>query len=440
MGPRITRYLQNSHGFIFSGYAIFAAFMTYFSMYAFRKPFSVAIFEGHVLLPGLPALDYKILLIISQVMGYTLSKFYGIKFVSEISGKNRATAIALLIGIAELSLLLFAIVPAPFNAFFLFINGIPLGMIWGLVFGFLEGRKFTEALGAGLSASFIIASGVVKSIGKFFLDMGISEFWMPFFVGLVFLPIIYFFVWMLKLLPEPTAEDERLRTKREPMNSQRRREFLALYFPGIFFLTILYMFLTAYRDFRDNFAREIWAALGFSDPSVFTVPELVISFGVLLVLGLMFKIKKNKTALFTIIGIMILGAVMIGFATFAFQKQWISGYSWMLFVGLGLYIAYVPYGCIVFERMIATLGFVGTAGFLIYITDAFGYLGSVFLLLYKNFGTPNLSWLDFFIKFSYITSIVAIVFYLISLIYFMRKLRVQRLQQKNQNELTGGNA
>ena len=30
--------------------------------------------------------------------------------------------------------------------------------------------------------------------------------------------------------------------------------------PGLLPLTLLYVLLTAYRDFRDNFAVEIWAA------------------------------------------------------------------------------------------------------------------------------------------------------------------------------------
>ena len=85
---------------------------------------------------------------------------------------------------------------------------------------------------------------------------------------------------------------------------------------------------------------------------------------------------------------------------------------------MGLYLAYVPFGGVLFDRLIATLGVAGTAGFLIYVTDAFGYLGSVALLLYKNFGQPDLSWLDFFISFSYITSGVCSAAFLVSMIYF----------------------
>jgi Family of unknown function (DUF5690) len=36
-------------------------------------------------------------------------------------------------------------------------------MVFGLILGFLEGRRHTEALTAGLCASFILADGTSKS-------------------------------------------------------------------------------------------------------------------------------------------------------------------------------------------------------------------------------------------------------------------------------------
>ena len=52
-----------------------AVFITYLSMYAFRKPFTAAQFN-HITLWGV---NYKILLIITQLIGYTISKYFGIK-------------------------------------------------------------------------------------------------------------------------------------------------------------------------------------------------------------------------------------------------------------------------------------------------------------------------------------------------------------------------
>jgi hypothetical protein len=115
---------------------------------------------------------------------------------------------------------------------------------------------------------------------------------------------------------------------------------------------------------------------------------------------------------------MLAGTALIGVSTGLYQAGWIGPAPWMILVGLGLYIGYVPYGCVLFDRLIAAVGFVGTAGFLIYLTDAFGYLGSVLLLLYKEIGYAELSWLDFFVGFSYFTSVTCTVLYAVSLGYF----------------------
>lgn len=419
MSSRITRALETAHPAAFSAYAIVAAFSTYFCMYAFRKPFAVATFEGGVDVPLLGAMDLKILFILSQLLGYALSKFLGIKVISEMDGARRAWALMAAIGFAHLALLLFAVVPAPWNAILLFFNGLPLGMVWGLTFGFLEGRRTSEALGAGLSASYIVASGFVKSAGKLVMGWGVSEYWMPFVTGLLFLPFLGLFVFLLAQLPPPSAEDERLRTRRAPMNAARRREFFFRYLPGLLSLTVLYILLTAYRDFRDNFARELWDALGYADaPAVFALSELPIAFGVMVALGVLMAIKDNRRALVAVHVVMLGGTALVGLSTLAFQLGWLPGAWWMVTVGLGLYLAYVPYGCVLFDRMLAAIGFVGTAGFLIYVTDAMGYAGSVALNLYRTFGQPDLSWLDFFIGASYATAVVCTALYLVSTLYF----------------------
>jgi len=94
--------------------AAISAFCVYTCMYAFRKPFTVADYAGlHFL-----GIDYKIWLVMSQTAGYTMSKFFGIKFIAELKHKNRALSILKFIAIAWVALLFFAIVPPPFNYHF----------------------------------------------------------------------------------------------------------------------------------------------------------------------------------------------------------------------------------------------------------------------------------------------------------------------------------
>ncbi len=253
------------------------------------------------------------------------------------------------------------------------------------------------------------------------MGFGISAQWMPFVTGLMFFPPLLLFVWMLRQIPAPSHEDEVARTRREPMNGEARVRFLKKFAPGLIPLTLLYMLLTAYRDFRDVFASNIWKALGHGDdPAIFTASEIPIAFGVLLSLALVYKIKGNRSALMVVHGIMLAGSVLIGVSTLLWQAKMINEVVWMIAVGLGLYLGYVPYGCVLFDRLIAAVGIAATAGFMIYVTDAFGYMGSVALQLYKNFGEPDLSWLDFFVTISYVTSVVCTVCFMISMAYFAR--------------------
>ena len=413
--------LRVGSGRLLAVWAMTAAFSTYFCMYAFRKPFAVGNYDGVALIPGLPEMDLKILYILAQVMGYAASKFLGIKVVSEMASADRARAIGAFIAVAWLALLLFAVLPAPWCALALVLNGLPLGMIWGLVFGFLEGRIVSDLLGAGLCASFIVASGFVKSVGKWIMGAGVPEAWMPFATGAVFLPPLGVCLWMLSQIPDPTEDDVAERTERKPMDAADRRAFFGEHAMGLTLLVVGYVLLTAYRDFRDNFAVEIWDALGYADePAILTTAELPVAFGSLFAVALLVRIKSNRRALMAVHGLMLAGAALTGVSTLMHDAGLISPAVWMGSVGIGLYLGYVPVNCVLFDRLIAVVGRAATAGFLIYVADASGYVGSVALLLYKNFGQPTLSWLDFFTAFSYAMAVFCAVCFALSAAYFHR--------------------
>ncbi len=397
----------------------FASFGLYFCMYAFRKPFSVATFEG-IYVWGV---DYKILLILTQVIGYMLSKFIGIKVVSGLQPQNRAAYLAAMILFAELTLVLFGVVPKPFNFILFFFNGLSLGMIWGIVFSYLEGRKMTEILSIILCSSFIVSSGAVKSVGLWMMTRyQITEFWMPAATGALFLLPFFSCLWLLKKLPPPTEEDRLLREARKPMSRLDRKKVLSRFFFPIIILVIFYMALTALRDFRDNFSRELWDSIGYAgDASIYTLSELPIAFLVLLILGLFGVVKSNYKAFVGFHYLLILASILVGVSTFLFQQGMLSPVYWMIFIGFGLYACYVPFNCIFFDRMIATFRIEGNAGYLIYIADSFGYLGSMAVLLYKNFGRPNSSWLQFFMRSTYCIAFLGVGISVISILYFRRK-------------------
>ncbi|MCD8740358.1 DUF5690 family protein [Mucilaginibacter roseus] len=417
------------HGLV-SVLAAISAFGAYTCMYAFRKAFAAGTYPGvefmHV--------SYKAWLVIAQVLGYTLSKFYGIRFIAEVKALNRGKSILILIGISWLALLGFALVPAPYNIIFLFINGFPLGMIWGLVFGYLEGRKATEFMAAVLSISLIFASGFVKTAGRTLIsNFGVNEYYMPFLTGALFAIPLIMFVVFLEIIPPPTEQDKLLRTERTPMNAAERRAFLLRFLPGIILTVTVYVMLTVIRDIRDNFEVEIWHGLGITSNSIYTNIDSVISIVVLAGISLLILVKNNLRA-FGIIHIFIIcGCLLAGISTLLFNAGTISPITWMTLAGLGLYAGYVPYNAIFFERMIASFNYKSNVGFVMYIADAIGYLGSVSVLLVKELGNPNVSWDTFFKDALLILAVTGGTAGTLSLIYFLQSARRSRTQNKPLN-------
>jgi hypothetical protein len=218
LGGRVTRALERAPALVFALYAVTAAFTTYFAMYAFRKPFAAAGYEGQSIALGGFALDLKGALIIGQLVGYALSKLIGIKLNSEMPHERRRLALFLLIAFAEAALVLFAIAPPAGKVIAMFLNGLPLGAVWGVVFSFLEGRRTSEILGAGLSCAYIVASGAVKSVGSSLLGSGVSEMWMPAVCGAIFLVPFFLCAYALSLVPAPGRADVAQRTERAPMD------------------------------------------------------------------------------------------------------------------------------------------------------------------------------------------------------------------------------
>lgn len=394
--------LQHSPAWMFIIYVSLSSFVVYSCMYGFRKPFTAASYNG-VRLFGI---SYKVVLVISQVIGYMLSKFYGIRFIATMHPGKRAGFIVKLVLVSWASLLLFALVPAPYNFIFMFINGLPLGMVWGLVFGFLEGRRVTELMGAILATSFIFASGLAKTVGKWLmLAAHISEWWMPFVAGTIFLGPLLISTWLLNQTPPPTPEDIAQRTIRRPMEAAERKAFLKRFGLALTPVIIAYVMLTILRDFCEDFANELWTETGYQNKSnIFARTSTIASLIVLTVIGGFFLIKNNYKA-FQMNNVIIVGGFALAAgATILYHLHLVSPVVWITAAYSGLYLGYVPYNCFYFERMLAAFKVPGNVGFLIYIADAFGYLGTVVILLVKEFVKIKYSWVDFFTGMFYVSA------------------------------------
>ena len=441
----LSQFLSRAPAPVFVSYAVVVAFATYFCMYAFRKPFAAARFDGMSFFGT--EVELKTALVISQIIGYALSKFIGIKVCSEASGSKRAWLLVWLILWGEAALLVFAITPPSWRVVPIFLNGVPLGMVWGLVVSYLEGRRTSELLLAGLSCSYIVSSGIVKDFARALMEGGIatwwnsvpivgttfagwtgkvSESWMPAITGFYFLPIFLACVWLLNQIPRPDTRDVEERVERKPMTRAERLAFVRQFTLGITLLCLAYFFLTAYRDFRDNYQVELFDELGYSyaqNKTIITRAETIVMFGVLGALAFLNFIRQNRLGLIASFSVMAGGLLLMGLSTLLLEARVINGFWWMTLIGLGSYLAYVPYGSLLFDRLLASTRVVGTAVFAIYLADAIGYTGSVGIQLFKDMAQSEVSRLSFFKNFTYFMSAVGTFCLIWSCLYFARKER-----------------
>lgn len=373
--------VANDYAWGWAVWSVTAAFGTYFCMYAFRKPFTAASFAD----VSAWGMSFKTVLVTAQVSGYMVSKFIGIKVIAEMPPRGRAAAILVLVAFAEAALLLFAVVPPPWNAACLFLNGLPLGMVYGLILGFLEGRRLTEALTAGLCASFILADGVTKAAGTWLLQWGVGQFWMPAVAGLVFVLPLCVCVGMLAVIPKPSSNDVVARSARTTMTRAQRWNFYARYATGLSLLVGIYLLVTILRSIRADFAPELWQGLGQpAQPSTFAHSELYVALGVLVVNGLSVLIVDNRRAFFGSLVTCAGGLALMAIALAGHRAGWLDGFAFMVLTGLGLYLPYVAMHTTVFERLLAMTREHGNLGFLMYVADAIGYLGYVAVMLSQD--------------------------------------------------------
>lgn len=146
--------------FLFILWAGGAALLSYSLVYALRKPFTAATFDGMDFF----GMDYKVATTIMQIFGYLISKFFAIKIVSELKREDRLKFMVCSVALAELALVFFGLLPQPFNVFALFFNGLALGCMWGVIFSFIEGRKVTDILASLLGVSMAVSSGMAEYI------------------------------------------------------------------------------------------------------------------------------------------------------------------------------------------------------------------------------------------------------------------------------------
>jgi len=238
-------------------------------------------------------------------------------------------------------------------------------------------------------------------------------------VGLAFVPLLLIGIYMLHKLPPPDEIDIVLRTERVPMNYQQRKKFFLQFAPGIILSVLIFAGLTIFRDLRDNFAVEFWTGLGFKNtPQLLILSEVPIAIIVLVIISLMILIRDNRLAFFSTFGIIFLSGILLLSTTMLFSSGKLAPVVWMVASGFAMYLPYLMYHTVFYERWIAHFRIKSNIGFLMYVSDAAGYLGSTCVLLFKNFSHSDISWINFLMISALSLAVLMILASIFAFIYF----------------------
>lgn len=405
--------------FLFILWAGGAALLSYSLVYALRKPFTAASFENAEFFD----LDYKVVVTISQILGYVISKFIGIKLISELKAEERFKFILTSVLLAEASLILFGLLSTPFNVAAMFLNGLSLGCMWGVIFSFIEGRRVTDILASLLGGSMVVSSGTAKSVGLYVMNhLHVSEFWMPALIGAVALPLLLLLGWALNRLPKPTQEDIAMKSERETLNGRQRRELFKSYMPFLSMLFVANIAIVVLRDIKEDFLVNIIDVSSYS-PWLFAQIDSIVTLIILGIFGLMVFVKDNLKALSVLFVLIMSGMVVMSVVSFGQEQFRLSPVAWLFIQSLCLYITYLTFQTIFFDRFIACFRIRGNVGFFIVTTDFLGYTGTVVVLVLKEFCNPNIDWALFYNQLAGYVGIFCCILFACSFVYLHQRFR-----------------
>ena len=333
-----------------------AALLSYSLVYALRKPYTAASFEGLTFWGS----DYKVAVTTIQILGYVIAKFFGIKIISELKKENRFRFFVGSAVLAEAALVGFGLLDAPYNVAAMFVNGLSLGCMWGVIFSFIEGR-----------------------------------FWMPALIGGFALPLLVFMGYMLKRLPQPTAEDIALRNERVTLDGKGRRALFRKYAPILSLIFVGNFMLLMLRDIKEDFLVNI---LDVSNQSswMFARIDTIVTLIILGIFTLFIFFRSNINALLWMMTLVVAGCLTMTYVSYHYETLDLKPVVWLFVESLSLYIAYLTSQTVFFDRFIACFRIKGNVGFFIAMIDFIGYMGTVALLSAKELFNIDIEWFALF--------------------------------------------
>eukprot|EP01083_Nonionella_stella_P022639 62610_1 len=410
---------ENSAGI----YVLIMSIFAYFCVYALRIPLFVSSYEGETL----GQMPLKDALALAQTVGLVVGKIFSLKYSPVLKRHQWRPALNLIILGSTVSTVGLAVPNNTIRVLSIFISSVWVSPTWGIFLRYTEGRQMSDAMLASFNFSFIAASGIWRSIGSALLNYGISQWWMPLIASSVSFCGFYICLSFLDLAPDPTVAEQAKRSKRKPASTKDQLAFCSHWWLGLLGLILMYSLFSTLRVFRDFFNPEIWQSFTKGDvpSSVYTITEIPVGLSIPLSLIFLYKVEDNTVALFGIFGYIICGCVILGVGTLLFTFEVVSGFFWMILLGFGVFMVYVPLGSIIYERLMAVSSESITMSFLSYISDLCGSSATSVLLIYRSFApkAEDDFYRSFFEAFAYIAAISGICIMALTALYFFFRIR-----------------
>ncbi|AYV77910.1 MAG: hypothetical protein Edafosvirus2_89 [Edafosvirus sp.] len=395
--------------------------MTYFCQYFISTSMFAGAFTTNSILG-----TTKNALVISQSLSYIMGYIIGFFVLTKIDKENIFKYFIITIFGSFIPMLLFLTSSPLLQIIGTYISGIFITNIWGFIIFYVEGRYASSIIVMIIYMLLIIAGGFAKSMGTLMLSNDINENLMTVYCSIIGLVGCLFFAYLLNESPERSADEEKSKSSRKTGNdtATTQMEFIDKYKIGLITNSIAYGFISSYRKYRDYYQLELWTELMGKDfdAGIYSYSDVIISIVVTLIYCLIIYIKSDLISFFVLLVIMMGGSIIIIISTIVYSYQTYKPFVWIVVTGIGVYMAYVPPGVLLYDKLISATKTQISIVPIIFLSEMIAQVVTLITILIKSNVYNNYSYVSYFINISYIFGAIVVLGMIISM-YNFRKLQ-----------------
>ena len=414
--------------------------LSYLGTYVAKYP--LFLLEHDDILLNIPLKDW---LSYAFTIGFFVGKWPAYKYVPSITRSQRPRVlIVLFIGA---SFCLTGLLPyqgpysAPLKIISVLIGSIFCSAIFGVEFTYLEGRSNGDVFIAAVNTVVFFGSSLCRAIGAALIRGGVPGRWMPILAVTLYSPITILSLYCLDAMPNPTEADIASMGERTIMASSEKSAFISNHAFGLTPLLLGFAFAAGFRFLRDFFALEIYREVLDREPEPldYLLADWIGGAFCIASLLAMSRVTDNVRVLMLLLCMFAGGGLIIGLATFLFQREWISPELWIISIGVGLTCTITPFSGSLFDRIMACTRTKGTATFLINFGDAVAYVGVFLSLAYKTF-SDGTSYEALFLTGCRVFTLILLITGALSTMYWSRVAKIAQYDSVEVDSDTNSNS